>query len=102
MPVSTPLATTRWPADACTFQVTVGRPRSFDPDVVLDQAMAVFWKQGFEGTGMPDLEQATGLGRQSLYGAFGDKRTLFARVVEHYFARVLKPLRRKVRGRPMM
>lgn len=73
------------------LQVTVGRPRSFDPDVVLDQAMAVFWKQGFEGTGMPDLEQATGLGRQSLYGAFGDKRTLFARVVEHYFARVLKP-----------
>jgi TetR/AcrR family transcriptional regulator, transcriptional repressor for nem operon len=53
--------------------------------------MAVFWKQGFEGTGMPDLEQATGLGRQSLYGAFGDKRTLFGRVVEHYFARVLKP-----------
>lgn len=53
--------------------------------------MAVFWKQGFEGTGLPDLEQATGLGRQSLYGAFGDKRALFGRVVEHYFARVLQP-----------
>ena len=71
--------------------MTVGRPRSFDPEVVLDQAMTVFWKQGFEGTGLPDLEQATGLGRQSLYGAFGDKRALFGRVVEHYFARVLKP-----------
>lgn len=53
--------------------------------------MGVFWKQGFEGTGLPDLERATGLGRQSLYGAFGDKRSLFGRVVEHYFARVLKP-----------
>ena len=37
------------------------------------------------------IEQATGLGRQSLYGAFGDKRALFLRIVERYFERVLKP-----------
>jgi len=53
--------------------------------------MLVFWKKGFEATGLVDLERATGLGRQSLYGAFGDKRGLFLQVVEHYFARVLKP-----------
>lgn len=53
--------------------------------------MLVFWRKGYEATGLVDLEQATGLGRQSLYSAFGDKRGLFLRVVEHYFAHVLKP-----------
>jgi len=41
--------------------------------------------------GLAGLEQATGLGRQSLYGAFGDKRALFTRVIDHYFEAVLKP-----------
>src|SRR3954470_2591512 len=68
-----------------------GRPRSFDEDQVLDQIMFLFWQKGYEATGLVDLEQATGLGRQSLYGAFGDKRAFFLRVVEHYFERVLKP-----------
>ena len=53
--------------------------------------MFLFWKKGYEATGLVDLEQATGLGRQSLYGAFGDKRALFLRVVERYFERVLEP-----------
>jgi len=68
-----------------------GRPRSFDVEDVLGRAMHVFWKKGYEATGLVDLEQATGLGRQSLYTAFGDKRALFLRVVEHYFSRVLQP-----------
>ena len=68
-----------------------GRPRSFDEEQVLDQVMFLFWKKGYEATGVADLEQVTGLGRQSLYGAFGDKRHLFLRIVERYFERVLKP-----------
>src|SRR5512139_3231149 len=72
-------------------RVVTGRPRSFDPDEVLEHAMGVFWRKGFDATGVADLEAATGLGRQSLYGAFGDKRALFAQVVDFYFARVLKP-----------
>ena len=53
--------------------------------------MFLFWRKGYEATGVADLERATGLGRQSLYGAFGDKRALFLRIVERYFERVLKP-----------
>jgi TetR/AcrR family transcriptional repressor of nem operon len=68
-----------------------GRPRGFDEEQVLDRAMFLFWKKGYESTGLADLEQATGLGRQSLYGAFGDKRALFLLVVERYFDKVLKP-----------
>jgi len=68
-----------------------GRPRGFDIEQVLGNAMLVFWKKGYEATGLVDLERATGLGRQSLYGVFGDKRGLFLAVVEHYFQHVLEP-----------
>ncbi len=53
--------------------------------------MGAFFQRGYEGTSVSDLEAATGLGRQSLYGAFGDKRALFNRVVDHYFDVALKP-----------
>lgn len=54
--------------------------------------MLVFWEKGYPETSLSDLERATGLGRQSLYGAFGDKRELFAKAVERYFTRVLEPI----------
>jgi len=54
-----------------------GRPRSFDPDAVLDKARAVFWNQGYAATSLDDLAAATGLNRPSLYAAFGDKRALY-------------------------
>jgi len=52
--------------------------------------MALFWQKGFDATGIAELENATGLGRQSLYGAFGDKRALFSKVVEYYFDHVVQ------------
>lgn len=69
-----------------------GRPRNFDIERVLEAAMQVFWLKGYEATGIADLEHATGLGRQSLYGAFGDKQALFTRVVDFYFEHVLQPV----------
>lgn len=60
------------------------RPRTFEEDQVLDRVMEVFWRQGFESTSIDDLEAATGLGRQSLYNAFGDKHALYLRVLVRY------------------
>ena len=68
-----------------------GRPRNFDEAEVLAQAMQTFWTHGYEGTGVAELERATGLLRQSLYGAFGDKRRLFMRAVDYYCDHVIKP-----------
>ena len=65
----------------------MARPREFDEGEVLDLALATFWEHGYEGTSIDDLVAATGLGRASLYGAFGDKERLFARAVERYCAR---------------
>ncbi|MFI2300277.1 TetR family transcriptional regulator [Actinacidiphila glaucinigra] len=61
-----------------------GRPRAFDVDEVLDRALEVFWRQGYEGTGISDLTRAMGINPPSLYGAFGNKEGLFKRVLDHY------------------
>ena len=61
-----------------------GRPLEFDRDEALDKAMQLFWRQGYDGTSMSDLTVELGVGRQSLYGAFGDKRTLFVACLERY------------------
>lgn len=66
----------------------MARPREFDENEVLDRALAIFWSRGFDGTSVEDLVEATGLGRASLYGAFGDKEQLFTRVVDHYLTKV--------------
>lgn len=59
-----------------------GRPRSFDPDEVLDRARAVFWNLGYAATSLDDLAAATGLNRPSLYAAFGDKHALYLAALE--------------------
>ncbi|MEL6262374.1 MAG: TetR/AcrR family transcriptional regulator [Cyanobacteria bacterium J06626_6] len=46
----------------------------------------VFWQQGFAKTTYADLEKATGLHRQSLVYAFGDKKALFESAIDYYNA----------------
>lgn len=62
----------------------VGRPRQFDENQVLDQAMTVFWTNGYEATSMADLMNATGLHKGSLYQAFGNKHQLFVTALNRY------------------
>lgn len=61
-----------------------GRPRAFDQGQALDAAVEVFWNKGFDGASLDDLTRAMGINRPSLYGAFGDKRRLFARALARY------------------
>src|SRR5215471_7179983 len=61
-----------------------GRPREFDTDKALDRALEVFWRKGYEGTSLPDLTEAMGINRPSLYAAFGNKEQLFRRVIDRY------------------
>ena len=65
------------------------RQKEYDPNVVVERAMNVFWEKGFEATSVQDLVDATGINRFSMYQAFGDKRGLFLRALDHYFRRVL-------------
>jgi len=62
----------------------LGRPRGFDPDVVLERAMHVFWTKGYEGAALSDLTRAMRINRPSLYAAFGNKEQLFRKVLDRY------------------
>lgn len=64
--------------------MVAGRPREFDYDKALDQAIRVFWQKGYEGTSLPDLTDAMGINRPSLYAAFGNKEELFRKAIERY------------------
>src|ERR1044072_4831053 len=61
-----------------------GRPRAYDPAQALARAADTFWKAGYAGTSLDDLSAATGMNRPSLYAAFGDKRDLYLKTLEHY------------------
>src|SRR5436853_4401141 len=61
-----------------------GRPRSFDEMEALERATQVFWSKGYDGVTIDDLVAGMGVGRPSLYAVFGDKRTLFLRVLRAY------------------
>jgi AcrR family transcriptional regulator len=63
---------------------TRGRPRSFDRDAALDQAIRLFWRRGYESTSMRDLTLELGIGAPSLYSAFGSKQQLFTEAVRVY------------------
>jgi len=67
--------------------VAMGRPRAFDRDQALDQALHVFWQNGYEGTSIADLTEAMGINPPSLYAAFGNKETLFREALDRYEAR---------------
>src|ERR1700743_1506843 len=61
-----------------------GRPRSFDESDALEKATQVFWSKGYDGVTIDDLVDGMGVGRPSLYSVFGDKRTIFLRVLKAY------------------
>ena len=61
-----------------------GRPRSFDERQALERATQVFWSKGYDGVTIDDLVAGMGVGRPSLYAVFGDKRTIFLRVLKAY------------------
>ena len=67
-----------------------GRPREFDLDEAVQDAIEVFRTHGYHGTSVQDLTEGTGLARGSLYKAFHDKRSLFLAALDHYTAASLQ------------
>ena len=62
----------------------MARPREFDRQEALEHATRVFWAKGYASTSTDDLLSAMGMGRQSLYNAFRDKRALYLEALETY------------------
>jgi len=76
----------------------VARPREFDEDAVVAAARDRFWDAGYAATSLSDLTEATGLGRASLYGAFGDKHALYLRIFDDYIDGAVGGVREALAG----
>lgn len=61
-----------------------GRPKEYDDIAVIDAAMDVFWTNGYEASSTQELCERTGLGRGSLYHAFGSKQGLYEQALRRY------------------
>ncbi|MDQ4687657.1 TetR/AcrR family transcriptional regulator [Janthinobacterium lividum] len=75
----------------------MGRPRTFDRQAAVEQAMFLFWQQGYESTSLSQLKASLGGGisAPSFYAAFGSKEALFREAAQCYldtFARVTECL----------
>ncbi|MER7557408.1 TetR/AcrR family transcriptional regulator [Nocardioides sp. NPDC126508] len=78
----------------------MARPRSFDEDQVLHELRDRFWDAGYSATTLQDLMRISGLGKGSLYAAYGDKHTLFLRTLRGYVAEGNEGLRRTLEDEP--
>jgi TetR/AcrR family transcriptional regulator, transcriptional repressor for nem operon len=65
--------------------------KSFVPELALDKAMGLFWKQGYEATSIEELVEGMGLGRGSIYDTFGDKHALYLAALLHYLTKYQGP-----------
>lgn len=62
----------------------MARPKKYQRDEVINQAMEVFWRKGFAATSLSDLTDCTGLNKRSLYNEFGSKEALFLEALSRY------------------
>jgi TetR/AcrR family transcriptional regulator, transcriptional repressor for nem operon len=76
----------------------MARPRNFAEDDVIAAVRDQFWSHGYAGTSLDDLTEVSGLGRGSLYSAFGDKHALFIRALDEYCTTVIADVTEELRG----
>ncbi len=62
----------------------MARTKAFDTDEVLDRALRIFWRNGYEGTSMQDLIDGMQINRASLYDTFGNKEALYLAALQRY------------------
>jgi AcrR family transcriptional regulator len=78
----------------------MARPRQFDEERVLRAVREQFWDSGYAATSLEDLMRVSGLGKGSLYAAFGDKHQLFLRALRSYTDAGTGRLRKKLDAAP--
>ncbi|WP_405058508.1 TetR/AcrR family transcriptional regulator [Kribbella sp. NBC_01505] len=76
----------------------MGRPMTFDADVVVDQAVGIFWRQGFAATTPQNLVDELGIGKGSLYNTFKSKHHLFTLALRHYSRQRMTELAASLEG----
>ncbi|MEZ4520005.1 MAG: TetR/AcrR family transcriptional regulator, partial [Chloroflexota bacterium] len=62
----------------------MGRVKVFDETEVVEKALALFRRQGYEATSIRDLTAELGISSSSLYATFGDKHTLYLQTLAYH------------------
>lgn len=68
----------------------MARTRDYDIDEVTETIALKFWADGYEATGISELVETTGVGRASLYAAFGSKREMLDASIDWYLRTALR------------
>jgi TetR/AcrR family transcriptional regulator, transcriptional repressor for nem operon len=76
----------------------MGRPASFDQTEMLETIQSVFWDNGYSATSLDDIMQSTGLGKGSLYGAYGSKPEMYLLAFTDYCGWAVANLEERLRG----
>jgi TetR/AcrR family transcriptional regulator, transcriptional repressor for nem operon len=62
----------------------VARPREFNEQDALNQALQVFWDKGYEATSLHDLTGVMEISKSSFYDTFSSKHDLFLTCLDLY------------------
>ncbi|MEP3836314.1 MAG: TetR/AcrR family transcriptional regulator [Algibacter sp.] len=76
----------------------MARTKQYNEEEVLEKAMNLFWKNGYETTSMHMLEKEMGINKFSIYSSFGNKHGLFLESLKHYKSRVNTILQKFKKG----
>ena len=76
----------------------MGRPASFDQTEMLERIQSVFWDNGYSATSLDDIMQSTGLGKGSLYGAYGSKQDVYLLAFTDYCDWAVADVEERLRG----
>jgi AcrR family transcriptional regulator len=79
----------------------MARPRGYSREAVLDKAMELFWRLGYEGAHLGALVEHTGLNRFSLYKEFGGKAGLYEATLERFVFFLLGQYREILTAQPL-
>lgn len=74
----------------------MGRAKEYDRIELVDRAVELFRREGFNGTSTAELVAELGVNRKSMYAEFGSKQGLFEAALEryshHHLSDVLAPI----------
>ncbi len=66
----------------------MARKKQYIEEEVIDKAMHLFWRNGYENTSMQMLEKEMGINKFSIYSSFGNKNGLFLESLKSYKRKV--------------
>lgn len=76
----------------------MGRPANFDQTETLEALQSLFWDNGYSATSLDDIMNSTGLGKGSLYGAFGNKQEMYRLAFADYCDWAVQNIQERLRG----